>query len=135
MVRVLVVDSSKPWVSFVNEFLGKESHVQIVGMAMDGPEVIAQARILRPDLVLMEISLPTLSGFETAEQIIALVPRTKLIFASIHREPLVVRAAFAVEGRGYATKSDAGRELSRLKQLLRVSGLLVEGWKVGSRLQ
>jgi DNA-binding NarL/FixJ family response regulator len=110
-VRVLVVDDFKPWLSAVNAVFANEVGVQIVGTAVDGPEAIARAEVLRPDLILMDISLPFMSGIEAAWQIIDLVPDIKIIFLTERTEPELVQAAFAVGGRGYVLKSSARCEL------------------------
>ena len=110
-VRVLVVDDFKPWLSAVNAVFANEVGIQIVGTAVDGPEAIARADVLRPDLVLMDIGLPSMSGIEAAWQIIDLVPDTKIVFVTQRTEPELVQAAFAVGGRGYVLKSGARSEL------------------------
>lgn len=111
LVRILVVDDFKPWLSFINTMLAREVDLQIVGFASDGRDAVAQAQALQPDLILMDISLPTLSGIEATRQIMRLVPKAKVIFVSQHREPVVARTALAAGGRGYLIKMDAGREL------------------------
>lgn len=110
-IRVLIVDDSKPWMNFVHSMLDKESDVRIVGTAFDGYEAVAQAQILQPSLVLMDISLPKLSGIEAARRITSLVPGTKIIFVSQHRESGVVQAAMGAGGQGYVVKMDVVREL------------------------
>ena len=104
LIRVLVVDDFKPWLTRVTEMLGSEPGVQIVGTALDGPEAIAQAQTLRPDLVLMDVGLPGMSGIEAARQIISLIPDIKIIFVSLSMDPEIVQAAIAVGGRGYIVK-------------------------------
>jgi len=91
--------------------LAKELDMRIVGFALDGKEAVAQAQTLQPDLILMDISLPTQSGIEAARQIMRLVPEAKIIFVSQHRESVVIETALAAGGWGYITKMDAGREL------------------------
>jgi DNA-binding NarL/FixJ family response regulator len=111
VVRVLVVDDFQPWLRFVTKMLGSEVGVQIVGTALNGPEAIAQASILRPDLVLMDVGLPNMSGIEAARHIISLNSNTKIIFVSLITDPEIVQAAFAVGGWGYIVKSNTHSEL------------------------
>jgi two-component system, NarL family, nitrate/nitrite response regulator NarL len=110
-VRVLVVEDFEPWLSFVKAALYEEPGMQIVGTAPDGLEAVAKARVLQPDLILMDISLPALNGIEAARRITRLVPAAKIIFLSLENEPEVVESALAAGGRGYIAKSDAHREL------------------------
>ncbi len=110
-VRVLVVEDFEPWLRFVKAALYQEPGMQIVGTAPDGLEAVAKARVLQPDLILMDISLPTLNGIEATRQISRLVPAAKIIFLSLENEPEVVKFALAAGGRGYVAKLDAHREL------------------------
>jgi DNA-binding NarL/FixJ family response regulator len=110
-VRILIVDDFEPWRRFVKAALYQEPGMQIVGSAPDGLEAVAKAQILRPDLILMDISLPTLNGIEATRQINRLVPEAKVIFLSLEREQDIVESALAAGGRGYVAKSDAHREL------------------------
>ena len=110
-VRVLVVDDFEPWRRFVKAALYEEPGMQIVGTAPDGLEAVAKARVLQPDLILMDISLPTLNGIEATRRISRLVPDAKIIFLSLEREPEIVKSALAAGGRGYIAKGDAHREL------------------------
>lgn len=112
LVRVLIVDDFKPWLKRVTDMLGSDPILQIVGTALDGPEAIAQALFLKPDLVLMDIGLPSMSGIEAARQIISLIPDIKIIFVSVNMAPEIAHAAFAVGGRAYVIKPNAYRELS-----------------------
>lgn len=91
--------------------LARQLEMRIVGFAADGKEAVAEAQSLQPDLILMDISLPTLSGIEAARQIMRLVPKAKIIFVSQHRESVVIQTALAAGGWGYIAKMDAGREL------------------------
>ena len=110
-VRVLVVDDFEPWLNFVKAALYQEPSMQIVGTAPDGLEAVAKARVLQPDLILMDINLQEMCGIEAARQIIRLLPDVKIIFVSVESEPELVRSALAAGGRGYINKLDVEREL------------------------
>lgn len=110
-VRVLIVDDYKPWVNFVLKFLDEVPGLRIVGVALDGDEAIIQTQLLRPDLVLMDISLPLRNGIDAARQIIRFVPGSRIIFVSQKYEPPLVQAAIAAGGQGYVVKVDVANEL------------------------
>ena len=110
-IRILVVDDFKPWLSFLLTMLEREATMLVVGSAMDGREAVAQAESLQPDLVIMDISLPSLNGIESARQIVRTLPKVKVIFLSQHRDPVVVQTAIAAGGHGYVVKIDARAEL------------------------
>lgn len=110
-VRVLVVDDFEPWLSFVKAALHEEPGMQIVGTALDGLEAVVKAQGLQPDLILMDISLPSLNGIEATRRIRRLVPDAKIIFLSLEDQPEIVKSALAAGGCGYIAKLDAHREL------------------------
>jgi DNA-binding NarL/FixJ family response regulator len=111
MVRILVVDDFAQWQGFVQTHLAQHPDLRIVGVASDGLEAVRKAAELKPDLILMDIGLPTLSGIEAALQIHKLVPRATIVFLSENADPDVVQAALSACGRGYVLKSRATRDL------------------------
>jgi DNA-binding NarL/FixJ family response regulator len=83
----------------------------IVGVAQDGKALVEAAERLHPDLVVLDISMPLLNGFEAARHIRETHPDTKLIFLSQHLNPAYVKHALRVGASGYVLKSGATEEL------------------------
>jgi DNA-binding NarL/FixJ family response regulator len=110
-VRVLVVDDFEPFRQFVCAALGKRPDLQVVGEASDGLEAVQKAVELKPDLILLDIGLPTLHGFEVARQIRELVPESKIIFLSQESAADIVQEAFTVGAWGYVVKATARSDL------------------------
>jgi DNA-binding NarL/FixJ family response regulator len=110
-VRILVVDDFAPWQLFVHTFLGQDPNLSIIAFASDGLEAVQKASELEPDLILMDIRLPGLSGIEAAFQIQKLAPRSAILFLSQDSDPDVVHAALSSGGRGYILKSMVARDL------------------------
>ena len=110
-VRVLIVDDFGPWREFVIEQLTQQSHVRVLDCVSDGLEAVQKAEELQPDLIFLDIGLPSLDGIEAARQIRKRVPKAKIVFVSSDSDPDVVRAAFLAGGLGYILKSDAGGAL------------------------
>ena len=110
-IRVLVVEDSEPFRKFVCSTVGKRSELQIVGEVSDGLEAVKKAEELQPDLILLDIGLPTLSGIEAARRIRELSPESRILFVSQETSPDVVQGALAEGANGYVVKTDAGREL------------------------
>lgn len=110
-VRILIVDDFEPWRRFLRSFLQHRTAFQIICEASDGLEAVEKSRELQPDLILLDIGLPTLNGIEAAEQIRKVSPRSKIVFLSENIVPEVVREALRVGGCGYVVKSDAGGDL------------------------
>jgi DNA-binding NarL/FixJ family response regulator len=111
IVRVLVVEDFKPFRRLICSMLTKMPELQIVGEASDGLEAVQKARELRPDLILLDIGLPTLDGIEAARRIRALSAESKLIFVSQQSNPEVVQEAVNLGALGYVVKTRIARDL------------------------
>jgi len=111
LVRVLVVDDVELWHTFVEGQLDREPNLQVVGVVTDGLDAVRKAVELRPDLILLDIRLPRLSGIEVARQIRKVVPAATILFLSGESDPDVVRDAFCAGGLGYVLKLDTARDL------------------------
>jgi DNA-binding NarL/FixJ family response regulator len=111
LVRVLVVDDFEAIRQSVYAALRKRQDLQVVGEASDGLEAIQKAVELKPDLILMDIGLPSLNGIEAARQIRGLVPESKIIFLSQETSAEVVQEALSLGASGYIVKATAGSQL------------------------
>jgi hypothetical protein len=80
----------------------------VIEEAADGLSAVEKARALQPDLILLDVGLPTLNGIEVANRILAEGPGSKILFMSEHRSPDIVETALATGAAGYLVKSDAG---------------------------
>jgi DNA-binding NarL/FixJ family response regulator len=109
--RILLVDDYEPWRRSVVSILKRHDELQIIGEAADGLEAVQKAEALNPDLILLDISLPTLSGIEAASRISHLVPGSKILFVSSNTDAELVRVALSNGAQGYVLKADAGSEL------------------------
>ena len=88
----------------------------VVGTVEDGRALIEVARRLRPDIILLDISMPLLNGLDAARQLTTLVPDGKLIFLTMHTTPTYVTEAFKVGAAGYLIKQSAEAELKQAIQ-------------------
>jgi DNA-binding NarL/FixJ family response regulator len=109
--RVLVVEDFLPFRRFICSALGEKPELQVVGEASDGQEAVHKAEELRPDLILLDIGLPTLNGIEAARQIRKLAPESKIVFVSQESSADVIEEAMNLGAMGYVVKAQAGREL------------------------
>jgi len=110
-VRVLVVDDHEPFRRFVCSTLEKRLELQIVGQASDGLEAVQKAEELQPDLIVLDLGLPTLHGIEAARRIRKLSPESKILFVSQQSFADVVQEALTLGALGYVVKAQAGSEL------------------------
>ena len=109
--RILVVDDYEPWRRFVSTTLQKQPELQIIGEAVDGLEAVQKAEELQPDLIVLDIGLPTLNGIEVARQMRQVSPTSKILFVSENRSADIIKEALSTGAGGYVVKSDAAGEL------------------------
>jgi DNA-binding NarL/FixJ family response regulator len=91
--------------------LAERPDVQVIGEVADGLEGVQKAELLEPDLVLLDIGLPTLNGIEAARQIRQLCPELKIIFVSQESDADIVREALSFGVLGYVVKTRAASDL------------------------
>jgi len=105
--RVLVAEDSAPFWEFIRSTLAERPDVQVICDVADGLEAVQKAELLEPDLVLLDIGLPTLNGIEAARQIRKLAPESKIIFVSQESSCEVVQEALNLGAWGYVVKTRA----------------------------
>jgi DNA-binding NarL/FixJ family response regulator len=110
-VRVLVVEDFDQFRRLICSMLGRMPGLQIVGEASDGLEAVREAEKLQPDVILLDIGLPTLNGMEAARQIRALSPQSKIIFVTQESDPGIVEGALNLGAKGYVVKIQAATDL------------------------
>lgn len=109
--RVLVVEDFEPFQKLIRSTLTKRPEFQVVGIAADGLEAVRKAEDLQPDLITLDIGLPSINGIEAARRIRKLSPNSKILFMSQESAAEVAQEAFACGAFGYVVKIHAEREL------------------------
>ena len=125
LFRILLVDDFAAWRQVVIAMLAMKRELQVVGEASDGPEAVQKAAELKPDLILLDIGLPTLNGIEAARQIRKLVPECKIIFLSQESSSEIIEEAMNVGASGYVVKSMAGHDLLTAVESVLLGGTFV----------
>lgn len=110
-LEVLVVDDFELFRQLIRRMLQDNSQVRVIREASDGQAAVQQAEKWQPDLIFLDIGLPTLNGLEAATQIRKLSPNSKILFLSQESSIYMVQEAFKLGAWGYVVKSDAGTEL------------------------
>lgn len=124
-IHILVVDDFLPWQRFVGELFETESDLKIIAIASDGLEAVRKAKEIQPDLILMDISLPGINGFEATREIRVCSPASKILFVSEHRASELIEAAFEVGASGYVLKPDSYSDLIPGVRTVLLNGLFV----------
>ena len=136
-LRILLADDHELLRQGLRTLIEGQSDWQVCGEASTGREAVAKARELKPDIVVMDFTMPELNGMEATRQIRAALTRTQVLILTMHESEELVREVLAAGARGYVLKSDAGRVLvDALKALAdqkpyftsKISALVLEGY-------
>jgi DNA-binding NarL/FixJ family response regulator len=113
MPRVLIVDDHAVIRRGVQGILNAYPEWELCGEADNGQEGVRLAGELRPEVVIMDVSMPGLNGLQATRIIHDSLPETKVLLLTLHSSGEFVRSAFHAGARGYVLKSDAENELVR----------------------
>src|SRR5215469_524800 len=107
--RILLADDHSITVAGMRSVIGQEH--EVVGTVSDGRALVIEALRLRPQLIILDISMPLLNGIEAARRIREEWPQAKLIFVSMHTNAMYVREAMSTGACGYILKTSAAEDL------------------------
>jgi CheY-like chemotaxis protein len=110
-LRVLLVEDYEPFLRLLSSLLSKKPEIQIVGHVSDGAEAVRKAEDLRPDLIVLDIGLPSLNGIDAARLIRDLSPNSKILFLSTESSEDIIQEALSLGACAYVHKSRIGNEL------------------------
>src|SRR5258708_5535396 len=109
-MRVLIVDDHEVVRKGVRSLLA-QSRYEVCGERVDGEDAIEKAKQLKPDVIVMDVSMPKLNGLEATRQVLDILPEAEVLILSQHESPHMVREAFNAGARGYVVKSSIGKDL------------------------
>lgn len=113
--RVLLVDDNQAILDYLVKMLGRE--YTIVGALQDGVRTLDAVAILKPDVLVMDISMPTISGLEIARRLQHTPPAPPVVFVTVHEDQEFMEAAHGVGAAGYVVKSTMETELKPALEL------------------
>ena len=135
--RILVADDHEVVRKGLVALLQQQPNWEVCGEAGDGREAVEKTRELRPDVVILDIGMPSLNGLEATRQILKLNPQAKVLILTLHDSDQVVRDVLNAGARGFLLKSDAARDLVAAVEALRrdktyftskVAAMVLEGY-------
>jgi DNA-binding NarL/FixJ family response regulator len=107
--RVLLADDLPPVLSAVAKLL--QGSFEVIGMVGDGQAALASALALKPDLAILDISMPGMSGIEVARELRKRECKTKIVFLTVHQDSDILATCLAAGGLGYVVKVLMGTDL------------------------
>jgi len=110
-IRVLLVDDHPTMVTTLRKLLQKD--FEVVGSTGDARTIIEMVRELNPDVVLLDLNLPFLGGFDTARQLRKKAPKIAIVFLTTHEDCALAAEALRIGAAGYVLKKSAASELHR----------------------
>jgi DNA-binding NarL/FixJ family response regulator len=134
-VEVLVVDDHPVVRRAICSLLSGDPILNVICQTADGEQAVQKAEELQPHLILLDISLPGISGIEAARRIRRVSPKSQIIFLSQHDSLQMVTDALNTGGHGYVAKIDAGAELLHAIRTVREGKQFVsqrissQGWR------
>ncbi len=138
--RILVADDHEVVRKGLCALLQAQADWEVCAEAGDGRDAVDKAQQLKPDVVILDIGMPTLNGLEAARQILKTNPQTKVLILTLHDSDQVVREVLNAGARGFLLKSDAARDLVAAVEALRrdktyftskVAAMVLEGYLKG----
>lgn len=110
-LRILIADDHELMRKGLRAVLQGQTGWEVVGEAEDGRKTLDMVRELKPDVVVLDISMPCLNGLEATRQIVKSHPQTRVLVLTMHESDPLVRQVLDAGARGYLLKTDAGRDL------------------------
>ena len=141
--RILLADDHEVVRHGLRVLLEAQPGFEVVGEAGNGREAVEQVRKVKPDVVVLDVTMPELNGLEATRQILQAAPQTEVLILTMHESEQVAREVLAAGARGYLLKSDAARDLVSAVDALRqhrpfftsrVSQMVLEGYLHGPTL-
>jgi DNA-binding NarL/FixJ family response regulator len=118
-LKLLLVDDHEIVRKGLRSMLEAQRDCEVVGEAGDGRQAVAMTKELGPDIVILDISMPSLNGLEATRQILKARPRTRVLILTMHESDPLIRQVLDAGARGYLLKTDAGRDLVSAVESLR----------------
>jgi DNA-binding NarL/FixJ family response regulator len=106
-LRILIADDHDVMRDGTRSLIERQTGWEVCGLAATGREAVAQAILLQPDIVIMDMSMPELNGLDAAVQIRRRLPRTEILMFTAHETEELVREVFEAGAKSFIYKSDA----------------------------
>jgi DNA-binding NarL/FixJ family response regulator len=109
MIRILLADDHDVLRRGLRDLVNEQPGWEVCAEALDGRQAVAMAKEQKPDIAILDISMPELNGLDATRQIKKAVPKTEILIFTMHEDEQLVREVLAAGARGYLLKTDASR--------------------------
>ena len=110
-ITILIADDNKYIRETIRFLISRYDNLQLIGEAESGEEAILMAKQLKPDIILIDINMAPVNGFEATRKILKNSPTTKIIGLSVHKQPSYAKNILQLGAKGYVTKSSPHKEI------------------------
>ncbi len=137
-IRILLADDHELFLAGIRTVLEQETDMEVIAEAKDGRAAIETALEEKPDMVVMDVNMPSLNGIEATRQIVAKLPNVKVLCLSMHHERRLVLAVLNAGASAYVVKESALNELiDAIRNVVRgrtylspaIAGTVIEAYK------
>jgi DNA-binding NarL/FixJ family response regulator len=125
-LRVLIADDHPVVLAGVRALLKGDPDVEIIGEASDGEMALNMAVELKPDILVLDLSMPSLSGVEVTRQLSTQLPSCKVVVLTVHEDRSYLRKMIEVGAAGYVLKRSAGGDLHRAIKAVAAGGFYLD---------
>lgn len=127
-IRVLIADDHDTVRSIVRTLLAIEGDFDVVGEAVNGREAIELAKVYRPDVIIMDMTMPTLDGISATRELLQILPESKVIIFSANQDPAASRISIAAGAVGFINKPTSRKVLvTALRDAVQIKPAAVSG--------
>ena len=143
-IRVLIADDHKIMLAGLRSLLEKQTDIDVVAEAENGRKAVQVAQEKKPDVVVMDVSMPDLNGIEATKQIIESLPETNVIALSMHSDKRFVMGMLRAGASGYLLKDCASQELATaIRQVAggkkylspEITGVVIDDFLLGAQIE
>lgn len=110
-LRIIVADDHEVVRQGIRAVLQSQPDWEVCGEAGNGREAVEKTEELKPDIVVLDVAMPEVSGLTAVREILQMLPDTKILMLTMHESEQVIREVLEAGAHGYLLKSDAGRDL------------------------
>jgi two-component system, NarL family, response regulator NreC len=134
-IGILIVDDHAILRAGLRMLINAQPDMEVAGEATDGHEALRKAREMKPDVALMDITMPKAGGLQALEQFRQVCPQTRVLVLTMHDDPAYARSVLAAGGSGYVVKRSADSDLLAAIRAVYLGRTFVDSTLAGSLVQ